>query len=121
MIKEEIAPGIVVYSNVIPDSENLYLDIEEGLVSIKINWNAAGVKEQEEAKINTKTRNTETIGVPYLGQIKDTSLITDMSELFFINLNNIFFKNFTSIEKDYASYYGISSDWHDSYGILKYG
>ena len=28
MKKEEIAPGIVIYSDVIPDSENLYKDIE---------------------------------------------------------------------------------------------
>jgi len=28
MIKEEIASGIVVYSDVIPDNENLYKDIE---------------------------------------------------------------------------------------------
>ena len=44
-----------------------------------------------------------------------------MSELFFVNLNNIFFENFDPIEKNYMSLYGIFSEWHDSYGILKYG
>jgi hypothetical protein len=121
MIKEEIAPGIVVYSDVIPNSENLCIDIEEGMVSAKISWNAASVKEQSDPMVNTKTRDTQTIGVPYLGEIKDTSLVTNMSELFFINLSNIFFENFTPIEKDYALSYGIASEWHDSYGILKYG
>ena len=121
MIKEEIAPGIVVYSDVIPNSENLCIDIEEGIVSAKISWNAASVKEQSDPMVNTKTRDTQTIGVTYLGEIKDTSLVTNMSELFFINLSNIFFENFTPIEKDYALSYGIASEWHDSYGILKYG
>jgi hypothetical protein len=121
MTKEEIAPGIVVYSDVIPNSENLCIDIEEGMVSAKISWNAASVKEQSDPMVNTKTRDTQTIGVAYLGEIKDASLVTNMSELFFINLSNIFFENFTPIENDYALSYGIASEWHDSYGILKYG
>ena len=33
MNKQEIAPGIMVYDNVIPNSENLYKYIEEGLIS----------------------------------------------------------------------------------------
>ena len=121
MIKEEIAPGIVVYSNVIPDSETLYTDIEEGALSAKISWAAAGVKEESDAKVNTKTRDTSTIGVNYLGNVKDVLLVNNVKELFFINLNNIFFESFDPIEKDYLSSYGIFSEWHDSYGILKYG
>ena len=121
MNKEEIAPGIVVYSDVIPGSENLYVDIEEGIVSANINWTAASVKEESGPTVNTKTRDTYSIGVAYLGESKDTSLVNNMSELFFVNLNNIFFENFDPIEKNYMSSYGIFSEWHDSYGILKYG
>lgn len=121
MNKEEIAPGIVVYSDVIPGSENLYSDIEEGIVSANLNWTAASVKEGSDPTINTKTRDTNSIGVAYLGEKKDTSLVNNMSELFFVNLNNIFFENFDPIEKNYMSLYGIFSEWHDSYGILKYG
>jgi predicted 2-oxoglutarate/Fe(II)-dependent dioxygenase YbiX len=121
MNKEEIAPGIVVYSDVIPDSENLYIDIEEGIVSAKMEWSAASVKEASGTTVNTKTRDTQSIGVSYLGENKDISSVTNMSELFSINLNNIFFENFDPIEKDYMSSYGIFSEWHDSYGILKYG
>ena len=121
MIKKEIAPGIVVYDNVIPNSETLYLDIEEGMSSANMNWVAASVKENSDPMVNTKTRDTQTIGVSYLGEIKNTSLVTSLSDLFFINLNNIFFKSFDPVEKDYMSSYGIFSEWHDSYGILKYG
>ena len=121
MNKEEIAPGIVIYSNVIPNSENLYLDIEEGIISANSNWSAAGVNEGSDATINTNTRDTQTIGVGYLGGIRDTSLIEDINELFFTNLNNIFFENFSIVERDYMATYGVSSEWHDSYGILKYG
>jgi Rps23 Pro-64 3,4-dihydroxylase Tpa1-like proline 4-hydroxylase len=121
MIKEEIAPGIVVYSDVIPNSTNLYLDIEEGMASAKIEWTAAQVKESSKSSVNTKTRDTQSVGVSYLGGVKDPSSIVNMSELFFTNLNNLFFENFDLIEKDYMASYGIFSEWHDSYGILKYG
>ena len=65
MIKQEIAPGIVVYSDVIPNSETLYKDIEEGMISAGIKWTEAQVNEGLDATVNTKTRDTSIIGVPY--------------------------------------------------------
>jgi predicted 2-oxoglutarate/Fe(II)-dependent dioxygenase YbiX len=120
MIKEEIAPGIIVYSDVIPNSENLYKDIEEGMVSANILWQVASVKESDDVKVNTMTRNTQTIGIPYKGQIEDPSNGT-FNEAFEINLNNMFFEHFDPVERDYMGHYGVASEWHDVYGILKYG
>jgi hypothetical protein len=120
MIKEEIAPGVIVYSNVIPNSEDLYKDIEEGMLSANILWQGASVKEAEDVKVNTMTRNTQTIGIPYKGQIEDPSNGT-FNEAFEINLNNMFFEHFDPVERDYMGYYGVASEWHDVYGILKYG
>jgi hypothetical protein len=120
MLKEEIAPGIVVYSNVIPNSETLYNDIEEGMVSANLKWEDAFVKKSENVSVDTLVRNTKTIGVDYSGKIKDVQ-VTNMASLFFTNLNNLFFEHFDPIEKDYMSSFGISTDWHDVYGILKYG
>jgi Rps23 Pro-64 3,4-dihydroxylase Tpa1-like proline 4-hydroxylase len=122
MIKEEIAPGIVVYSDVISDSQELHNDIEEGITSARLGWADAGVKEGQysDQVVNLNTRNTKTIGIPYLGEIVDLDNV-NMQDLFFKNLNNLFFESFDLIEKDYMSSYGIFSEWHDSYGILKYG
>jgi len=117
---EELAPGIVVYSNAIPESNNLYKNIEQGMLSSGIEWSAAYVKESSESTVNTSTRDTSIIGIQYLGGIKDNT-IENIKENFFINLNNIFFKNFNPIEKHYLAMYGIGSTWHDQYGILKYG
>jgi len=120
MIKEEIAPGIVVYHKVIPESENLYKDIEEGIISAGLRWTEASVKESSDPMVNTKTRDTSTFGIPYKGYVED-KIPENMSEEFFASINNLFFKNFDPIEKDYMSTYGIFLDWHDTYGILKYG
>jgi hypothetical protein len=122
MIKEEIAPGIVVYSDVISDSQELHNDIEEGITSARLGWADAGVKEGQysDQVVNLNTRNTKTIGIPYLGEIVDLDNV-NMQDLFFKNLNNLFFESFDLIEKNYMSSYGIFSEWHDSYGILKYG
>jgi len=121
MIKEEIAPGIVVYSDVIPNSEHLYIDIEQGMAAASIQWQGAKVKEGNETDtVNTMTRNTLTTGVIYKGKIED-SQSTNIAEMFQTNLNNIFFEHFDPVEKDYMNTYGVFSEWHDVYGILKYG
>jgi hypothetical protein len=122
MNKEEIAPGIVVYSDVIPDSESLYKDIEEGMLSAGIPWVGARVKEGdgEGDTLNTMTRDTQTIGVPYKGKIEG-ELSADMRVVFLDSLNNIFFQNFDLLERDYLSSYNIFSTWHDQWGVLKYG
>ena len=93
VIKEEIAPGIMVYSDVIPDSETLYTDIEEGMLSAKIEWQGAAVKEAEDVKVNTLTRSTQTIGVPYRGKISEPSSLSAY-DVFDSNLHNIFFEPF---------------------------
>lgn len=122
MIKEEIAPGIVVYNNVIPDSENLYKDIEEGMASADIAWTSARVKDNDGDMdtVNTESRDTQTVGILYKGKIEDT-IGQDYKEVFFNNLNNLFFENFDPIEKDYMNQYGIFTTWHDMYCVLKYG
>ena len=120
MNKEEIAPGIVIYSDVIPDSEHLYKDIEEGMASAGFSWGAASVKESTDPMVNKKTRDTSTFGIPYKGKIEDAS-VQSMGDAFLNILNNIFFEHFDSIERDYMETYGIFTDWHDTYGILKYG
>jgi predicted 2-oxoglutarate/Fe(II)-dependent dioxygenase YbiX len=122
MIKEEIAPGIVVYSNVIPESENLYKDIEESMVSAGFNWLDAMVRDGDKKHdgVNIMTRNTLNFSVPYLGKIESKTEI-DIKMLLLENLNNIFFESFDPIEKDYMQTYGVYTDWHDTYGILKYG
>ena len=121
MIKEEIAPGIVVYSDVIPNSETLYKDIEEGMISANIEWHGARVKEGEDAdKVNTMTRNTQTIGIPYRGQISEPVSLS-ANEVFDVNLHNLFFEHFDPVEKDYMASFTAACEWHDTYGILKYG
>lgn len=119
MLKEEIAPGIVVYSNVIPNSENLVFDIEEGLASLGREWTPASVKEDDDSKVNTNTRDTDMFGIPYSGKILDDFHST--GTVFNSTLNNMFFENFDKIEKDYQASFGIYAQWHDSYGVLKYG
>ena len=94
MIKEEIAPGIVDYSNVIPNSENLYQDIEEGIISANVEWQDASVKSsQDNAGVDNMIRSTKTVGVPYAGKIHDI-VENNISSIFFTSLNNLFFENF---------------------------
>ena len=122
MKKEEIAPGIVVYSDVIPDSENLYKDIENAMAAAGLDWVGARVKEGNSSTedLNTMTRDTQTFGIPYHGKNEEI-FQNDKIQSFIVGTSNLFFTNFDPIEKDYMAQYGIFSTWHDTYGILKYG
>ena len=120
MIKEEIAPGIVVYSDVIPNSNNLYKDIEEAMDSIKLKWGIAEGASGSSNTVEYKIRDTSSIWIPYKAGIEDV-ILQNASKTFFVTLNNLFFEHFDPIEKDYMTTYKIGSDSHDTYGILKYG
>jgi len=119
MLKQEIATGIVIYNDVIPNSESLVLDIEEGLLSANLSWTAAEVKQDKDAEVNTKSRDTSTFGVPYFGKISED--FNSFTSSFNSTLNNLFFENFDPIEKDYKNQFGVATSSHEPYGVLKYG
>jgi hypothetical protein len=119
MQKEELAPGIVLYSNVIPSYKDLINDIEDSTSLGTIKWGNAEVHSDDDNTLNKNTRDTSVIGVPY-----KTDLLEGFpypGSAFDTTLSNLFFKYFDPIEKDYIRTYNSIIDWHDSYGILKYG
>lgn len=120
MNKEEIAPGIVVYSDVIPNSENLYKDMEAALAEANIQWGVAAVREGDKEHVNTMSRSTSTIGITYRGGMIDEPT-ENAGQALMIGMNNLFFEYFDPCEKDYKSMYRVDTTWHDTYGILKYG
>lgn len=118
MIKNEIAPGIMVYSNVIPNSENLCNDIEEGISSAGFNWAQAYVRSGEDIKVDETSRNTQIIVVPHKNNFVDD--FSSMKSAFKTNLSNLFFESFSPLENDYKATYSADVRDHESYSILKY-
>jgi hypothetical protein len=119
MQKEELAPGIVLYSNVIPSYKDLINDIEDSTSLGTIKWGNAEIHSDDDTTLNKNTRDTSVIGVPY-----KTDLLEGFpypGSVFDTTLSNLFFKYCDPIEKDYIRTYNSIIDWHDSYGILKYG
>lgn len=119
--KEEVAPGIIIYSNVILDSENLYADIEDGMVSAKLKWTSAKVTSDGEIRTNYSKRDTSQMIIPYQSEFKEIPVDAEKYKSFAINLSNLFLKSFDVIEKDYMNTYGVGLEWHDVYYVLKYG
>lgn len=116
--KKELAPGIVVYSDVIED-KILPKDIEEGMLSAKIKWDQAKVTDNNGIDVDTKIRDAMAIYVPYKDQtVPDFLTIKDA---FYSSLSNAFLDSFSKLEKDYMEEYCFKTVSHDEYGILKYG
>lgn len=115
MNKKEIAPGIVIFSNVFPGYETLISDIEEGMKSCNLLWSSAGV----DGGLNKSVRDTDSISIPFInGLVND---FVDVGDAFRKNLSNIFYSTIVQLEKNYMSDFGVSFSDHDSYQILKYG
>lgn len=122
MEKEELAVGIVLYSNVIPGYENLIPNIEESTLFGTINWGGAQVYSDKDATLNKNTRDTSVIGVPYIKNLSEG--FPYGGSVFDATLSSLFFKYFDPVERDYIQNYSCLVDHHnshDSYGILKYG
>lgn len=115
MVKKEIAPGIVVYSDLIDGHENLVNDIEEGMASSGIEWFSATVI----GGVDTKVRNTSSISIPFINGIDEE--YSTLIDAFHKNIANIFYNTLVVAEKEYMASYGVYFSDHDNYQILKYG
>jgi predicted 2-oxoglutarate/Fe(II)-dependent dioxygenase YbiX len=115
MVKKEIAPGIVVYSDLIDGHENLVNDIEEGMTSSGIEWFSATVI----GGVDTKVRNTSSISVPFINGIDEE--YSTLVDAFQKNIANLFYNTLVVAEKEYMASYGVYFSDHDNYQLLKYG
>lgn len=119
MEKIEIAPGIIVYRNIQASPKEIISGIEESVEAGIVSWNQAYVRSSDSDDIDTKTRDTLAIGVPYSdGNSEDLS---SPAASFYNELSKIFLQALNPSEKDYLNTFGIGVDSHDAYSVLKYG
>lgn len=119
MKKHELAPGIFLYLDVLEDPASMVEEIEQAAEMKILEWVGASVKTGEENGENKSIRDTSIITVPYIGRIIDGA--ENPRDEILNQIQNIFFKNFSKIEEDYKNYYGVLTQTHEAYGILKYG
>jgi hypothetical protein len=118
MNKIELAPGIFIYKDVILNNENLHIDIEEALSSTKIDWSESSVYiDGRSSVVDTKFRDTHSVVIPYNLDFDESNPIS----MFRSSLSQLFKESFAPAIIDYSSNYGLKTEWHDSYSILKYG
>jgi Rps23 Pro-64 3,4-dihydroxylase Tpa1-like proline 4-hydroxylase len=114
MVKKELAPGIVSYSDVYAEYAELPKMIEEAVEYDAISWLEASVSDGK----NKDTRDTDTIVIP-------AKLPKRLSE----TPRDVFYKNMLDIinsivkapVEDYMAEYGVFYSDPEDYSILKYG
>lgn len=119
MNKRYLAPGIVVYQNVMNLEYRLEEEIESSVATGVATWNLGQVRSDEADYVNKSDRDTLVIGISYK-QNPEVDLSTPHSSFETI-LQTEFFKAFDPVERDYMASFGFFTKWHDSYQILKYG
>jgi Rps23 Pro-64 3,4-dihydroxylase Tpa1-like proline 4-hydroxylase len=119
MNKRELAPGIVVYSDVFEGYSTLAQDIEDGAFNSGIKWAQSAIQKDNNIEVDTDYRDTMTINLEYKDYIIDEFM--DPQDAFNSSLSNIFLSEFRPLEVDYKNNYQIDTSWHEQYSILKYG
>lgn len=119
MIKREIGQGIVVYSDVFDGYSSLAGDIEDAVMSGVVSWSGALVKTDYGVKVDTSSRDTQAIGIPYFDnfEIYTNNFLSEFN----LSVSQTLYNIFNPVEKDYFRMFGIGPDQHESYSILKYG
>jgi hypothetical protein len=115
MVMIELAPGIVLFSNVMPEYLSLPQDIEDGMLSAQRVWESAGIQSGTDKYI----RDTDSFSIPYINGIDEN--FNSFYEGFNKTLANTFYSNIKPLEDQYMANYKISCLDHDAYQILKYG
>lgn len=120
MKKREIAPGIMVYEDCLDHYEEVIEILDSHVADNIISWQPAMVKTNEDASVDTNTRDTLVIPIQYMNFVKEDArtsalgvLNSDLSEAFYNSLN--------PCEEDYKNFYSVATVTHDNYSILKYG
>ena len=120
-LKEEIAPGIVIYENIENSYKDFIIDIEE-VMSAKIEnlkWNEPHILKDNENVIDYEIRNLQVFHCKYPNY--DLKNIETPKDFFDKELGEKLYNFMHPIEEDYKSMYGVKTKTHDSYQLLKYG
>lgn len=118
MIKEKLAEGIYVYKNVMPDSLEIIKRIERDVEAGITNWTPSAIRADKGSDVNKMVRDTDIIGIPYCGGIVNE--YSNIHDRFYKEMNNHFYEAFNPCEEDYKSEYGLTTEWHDTWSLLKY-
>ncbi len=114
MESKELAPGIVVYSNVLNDGVNLPSMIEEAVEYKAVAWLSASVS----GGTNKDVRDTDTMVIPsYMPETPQESPRDFFNKSMLDIINSIF----KPAVNEYMANYGISYQDFETFSILKYG
>lgn len=119
MNRTEIAPGIMVYKNVLRGETTLDKQVEFAMGKLGLAWEPAYVRSNEENIIDTNSRDTGSFYINHSDHIVDN--YKTPIEGFASSLSNLFLQKFQPLQQDYKDYYQTTTNSHESYGLLKYG
>lgn len=123
MNKTELAPGILIYNNVMNDHESFIIDLEDAVSSDlnSIKWAEPYVLKEGQPVVDHNIRSLDALGINYEQSKILKNEYSSPEEAFYNILGNRLYLALDPLEKDYQSHYSTQMVWHDMYNVLKYG
>lgn len=126
MNKKYLAPGIIVYSDVVKNHDNILHSLKEKENNNIITWRSSEIIKDGKAVVDDSYRRVEVLGIPsdfYKNIIPD---LKNPSDVFKNKLGNLLYLSFNPLITDYKRDFNIYDDGtlleevQESYQILKY-
>lgn len=123
MEKIELAPGIAIYSNVIPNSNQLLKDLQEATEEDSIiKWHPPMIIKGGQDVVDYSIRKVEVIGIPF--ELSKERLLDPKTpeESFKNQIGNLLYVSMQPSIDNYKTTYSVNLEgWQDAYQLLRYG
>ena len=128
MNKKQIASGIVIYSDVISNYNEVLDNIKKTTSEeSEIKWNTSRIIKDGKSVVDYSQRKVDVIGIPFKDPKEVTSNNLSNREYFNNELGNLFYNSFKNLIDDYKISYGLNligthlEGIQEPYQLLRYG
>lgn len=128
MEKKQLAPGIMLYSDVIPNHEEILYNIKEATSeNSSITWGEPLIVRNGQPTVDYSVRKVDVIGISF--QLAKEIILDPQNptESFKNKIGNLFYVSLQPPIDDYKLNHGLNTigthleGWQDSYQLLRYG
>ena len=117
---QEIAPGIVSFKNVFPESKDVIDSIENAVLAGKEEWKQSMVYQDGVGVVNAEARSCQFFGIPYSND--KTIRTLDNPDYLIYEISKKLKDAFSPFIEEYVNRFRVELERvYDNYSILKYG
>jgi hypothetical protein len=118
--RKDLAPGIVVYGNVMPNVETFIPELEEAVSGGAVKWGDPYIRQNNEDVVNREIRDLQVLGIDYEQSKTLKESHSNPKDAFDNILGNRIYTALDFPVKHYIRDFSAEWTFHDIYNVMKY-